>query len=99
MFLSNPTLEEAKLYGNLTTLGIVRNFDAQRDEQIAARIKTMPQSGRGKIIQSLKVEMNVMVSRKEEYSPIICAAALDALVQIDIANCLPITEECWRVSA
>jgi hypothetical protein len=59
----------------------------------------MPQILKKEEFSSLRVELNRLLSHKEEYSPEISAAALDALIQLDVASCAPISETDWQVGS
>jgi hypothetical protein len=59
----------------------------------------MPQAFAKEQFPSLSVELKRLLSHKEDYPPEICAAALDALIQLDVASRPPISEADWRVNS
>lgn len=97
LLYSRPTLFEAKLYADLQLFKAVTVSSPHSQRQIVERLNAMPQSLTKGEFSSLRIELKDLLSRKEEYPPEISAAALDALVQLDVASCRPITEQNWRV--
>lgn len=95
---STPTLEEARLYNNLNSFNAMTDSHLHAYEQIIARLEAMPQTCEKEKFPSLKAELNRLLSRKENYPPEVCAAALEALVQLDVLGCPPISEADWRIT-
>jgi hypothetical protein len=96
---SRPTLEEAKLYGAYQAFKEVTCASPHSESQMVERLNSMPQILKKEEFSSLRVELNRLLSHKEEYSPEISAAALDALIQLDVASCAPISETDWQVGS
>lgn len=96
---SKPTIEEMKIYGeNHVFKAIIESFPLSQI-QIAERINAMPQTLTKEEFSTLRVELKRLLSQKEHYPPEIAAAALDALIQLDIAICPPISETNWQIGA
>jgi hypothetical protein len=96
---SKPTIEEVKLYSNLKTFKTITDSTPHAIEQIIAKLNGMPQDFAKEQFSSLRSELKQLLSSKEDYPPEISAAALDALVQLDVVSCPPITEADWRASS
>jgi hypothetical protein len=96
---SKPTLEEVKLYSDLKSFRTIKGSYPRAEELIITRLNEMPQTFTKEEFPSLRGELKQLLSHKEDYPPEICAAALDALVQLDVVSCPPITEADWRISA
>lgn len=98
LFHSESTLAEAKLYSNVQVVNAIIGSQPFSGDQIVTRIVAMPQTLSKEEFSSLKIELEKLLAQKGQYAPEICAAAVDALIQLDIANCAPITEAHWRAS-
>lgn len=99
LFQSRPTLMEAKLYGKYHAFKAIVDSTPYSQPQIVERLNAMPQTLAKEEFPSLRIELKRILSRKEDYPPEISAAALDALIQLDVASCPPITESIWRVGS
>jgi len=96
---SKPTLEEAKLYGECHVFNALLHSSLYSKSQIVDRLNVMPQSLKKDEFSSLRIELKRLLSCKEDYPPEISAAALDALIQLDIASISPITDTIWQKSS
>jgi hypothetical protein len=96
MLRSNPTLEEVTLYGSHEAFKAVTNTSSHSISQIVGRLNSMPQMLMKAEFSSLRIELNLLLTHKEDYPPEISAAALDALIQLDVASCAPILEADWQ---
>ena len=96
---SKPTLGEAKLYSDLNAFKRIMDCNWHAEERLIARLNSMPQAFAKEEFPSLRVELNRLLSRKEDYPAQICAAALDALIQLDVLSCPPIKEADWRTNS
>ena len=96
---SKSTIEEAKLYGEYDAVKAVLNSTAHAYSQIVERLNAMTQTMRKEEFPMLRTELKRLLSRKEDFPPEISAAALDALVQVNVASCQPITEVDWQMNS
>jgi hypothetical protein len=96
LLCSKPTIEEAKLYGACDVFKRVRSAARHFDSQVVERLRSMPQFLSREDYPALKIELMRLLSRKDEYPPEVSAAAIDALIQIDISVCAPISESEWQ---
>ena len=99
LFHSRPTIEEAKLYGDVQVFKTIIGSTPYSNSQIIERLSAMPQTFGKEQFSALRDELKKLLTRKEDYPPEICAAALDSLVQLDVVSCPAISEADWRVGS
>jgi len=99
LFQSRHTLEEAILYADVRVLRILNETSQHFTGQIADRIATMPSKLPKEQLVALKQILYGILSSKSEFPPTICAATLDALIQLDTMSCPPLSEEDWQIAS
>lgn len=95
---SKPTAEEVGLYRDTSIFRSIYDAHPQVEDQITTRLRAMPQSLKREQFPSLRSELMQLLSVKENYDPEICAATIDALIQLDVLSCAPMTESDWQTN-
>ncbi len=96
LLLNRPTLEEAKLYSEPQIFNKIISSSFHAKDQIVTRLRAMPQAIPKAAFSSLQLVLKQLLSHKDEYPPDICAAAFDALIQLDVLTLRPLEEVDWQ---
>lgn len=96
LFYGDPSLEEARLYCDCSHLKSIIQSNPRRIPLIVDRIEMLPQTVNTEDLSTLRIELGRLISNREHVPPRIGAAALEALIQLDVAACLPMTENLWK---
>jgi hypothetical protein len=67
-------------------------------DSVVERILSMPQSLHKDHFPELHHALTKIVQHREEVRPEISAAAIDAIIQINVITCPPIVESDWKAS-
>jgi hypothetical protein len=95
---SRPSMAEALLYKDVNWFSSLGLCDFPYRFRIAERIQRLPQAMPRSSYSALSESLRSMVDRSKGYPVEVSTAALNALIQIDIANKEPIKDELWQIS-
>lgn len=92
---SRQTVGECRLYSDFATFNAITGSDWHLQTQLIDRLIAMPQTLPKEQFPDLSEALHKILINRENYPVEFCAAALDALMQIDTMNCQPLSETDW----
>ena len=94
---SRGTLSEAQLYTNASWCFAAATLSPFISERMAEKIVTMPQVLPHTDHAALRKALAKMIEGPNEYPDGVAAAAMNALIQMDVANREPLSESMWQL--
>jgi hypothetical protein len=95
---SRTTLAESRLYSDVAWIKAAAALSPYVSNRIAEKIVTMPQTLARTDYPSLQVSLEKLIDPASGYTDGVAAAALNALIQMDIANRAPLSETMWQLA-
>ena len=95
---SRTTLAESRLYTDAAWFKAAAELSPFVSNRIAEKIVTMPQTLARRDYAALRVSLEKLIEPANGYPDGVAAAALNALIQMDIANRAPLSETMWQLA-